>query len=165
MNDPILSLQAKLDQAKSTQDIKSNILAIQQQLDSLKLQTEIDPQSISTLNKQLDIILEQKIKVTDIHINESQVQQVGEQIGSTISSNITDSVRKASGEVKSEIAKVGDQINNTQSSSKGIKNALETIRSFSLTISAFKNIQNIGKHRMSVRISKYCHCFEYALHA
>ena len=165
MNDPILSLQAKLDQAKSTQDINNDILEIQQQLDHLKLLTEIDPQSISTLNKQLDNILEQNIKVTEIQIDESQVQQVGQQIGSTISSNISDSVRKASGDITSEIEKIGSQMKNTPSSPKGIFQTLENLKSIALTMSAFKNIQNIGKCRMSVRISKYCHCFEYALHA
>ena len=165
MNDSILSLQAKLDKAKSIKSINSDIQDIQRQLDNLKLQTEIDPKSISALNTQLDSLLGQKIMLSDIEIDERQVQQMGQQIGNTISDNITDGVRKASGEITSEIEKISNQISNTQSSPKGLQNKLETFKSYILTLSAFKNVQNIGKCRMSVRISKYCHCFEYALHA
>ncbi|MDE6851259.1 MAG: hypothetical protein K2J67_02060 [Lachnospiraceae bacterium] len=165
MNDPILSLQAKLDKAKSIQSINSDLKDTQHQLDHLKLQTEIDPKSISALNTQLDHLLGQKITLSDIEVNESQIQQVGQQIGNTISNNITDGVRKASGEITSEIEKIGNQIENTQSSSTGINKLLNPLKSFMTNISLLKNIQNIGKCRMSVRISKYCCCFEYALHA
>lgn len=165
MNDSILKLQAKLDKAKSAQNVNRDIQEIQRQLDHLKLQTEIDPKSISALNSQLDQLLGQKIILSDIEVNESQVQQVGQQIGNTISSNITDGVRKASGEITSEIEKIGDQIENMQPSSTGINKLLDPIKTFAYNFGLLKNIQNIGKCRMSVRISKYCHCFEYALHA
>ena len=166
MNDSILNLQAKLDKAKSAKNINSNdIQDIQRQLDHLKLQTEIDPKSLSTLNSQLDHLLGQKITLSDIEVNESQVQQVGQQIGNTISRNMTDGVRKASGEITTEIEKIGNQIENMQPSSTGINKLLNPLKSFITNISLLKNIQNIGKCRMSVRISKYCHCFEYALHA
>ena len=166
MNDSILSLQAKLDKAKSVKSINSeDIQDIQRQLDHLKLQTEIDPKSISALNKQLDHLLGQKITLSDIDINESQVQQAGQQIGDTISRNMTEGVRKASGEITTEIEKIGNQIENMQPSSSGINKLLDPIRTFVANFSLLKNIQNIGKCRMSVRISKYCHCFEYALHA
>lgn len=165
MNDSILKLQARLDKAKSAQNVNRDIQAIQQQLDHLKLQTEIDPKSISALNTQLDHLLGQKITLSDIEVNENQVQQVGQQIGNTISSNITDGVQKASGEITSEIEKISDQIENIQPRYKRINNLLEPFIAIANGIQIIERIQNIGKCRMSVRISKYCHCFEYALHA
>ena len=165
MNDPILSLQAKLDKAKSIKSINNDLQDIQRQLDHLKLQPEIDPKSISALNTQLDHLLGKKITLSDIGINESQVQQTGHQIGNTISNNITDGVRKASGEITSEIKKISNQVDSIQSPRKSLKSILDSFRSFALSISAFKSIKDIGKCRISVRISKYCHCFEYALHA
>ena len=165
MNDSILSLQAKLDKAKSLKNINSDIQDIQRRLDHLKLQTEIDPKSISALNRQLDHLLGQKITLSDIEVNESQVQQVGQQIGNTISRNMTDGVRKASEEITTEIEEIGNQIENIQSSSTGINKLLDPLKSFITNISLLKKIQNIGKCRMSVRISKCCCCFEYALHA
>ena len=154
MNDPILNLQAKLDKAKSVKSINSDIQDIQRQLDHLKLQTEIDPKSISSLNKQLDQLLGQKITLSNIEVDESQVQQVGQQIGNTISNNITDGVRKASGEITTEIEKIGNQIENIQPSSSGINKLLDPIKTFAYNFSLLKDIQDIGKCRMSVRISK-----------
>ncbi len=163
MNDPIQNLQARLDKARSAQIINTDIQDIQRQLDQLKLQTEIDPKSISALNSQLDRLLGQKITLSDIEVDQNQVQQVGQQIGNTISANISDSVRKASGEITTEIEKIGEQIENIQPGQKGINNLLEPIKTFVSGIQLVERIQNIGKCRMSVRISKYCHCFEYAL--
>ena len=165
MNDSILKLQAKLDKAKSAQNVNRDIQEIQRQLDHLKLQTEIDPKSISALNTQLDHLLGQKISLSDIEVNKNQVQQVGQQIGNTISSNITDGVRKASGEITTEIEKISNQIRNTQASPTGLDKIMEFLRNFELTTRLIDRFQNVGKCRMSVRISKYCHCFEYALHA
>ena len=165
MNDSILKLQAKLDKAKSAQGINRDTQEIQRQLDHLKLQAEIDPKSISALNTQLDHLLGQKITLSDIEVNESQVQQVGQQIGNTISSNITDGVRKASGEITSEIDKIGNHIGNIQASPTGLNKIIECLKNFELGTRLIDSFQNIGKCRMSVRISKYCHCFEYALHA
>ena len=51
MNDSIQKLQARLDKAKSAQNVNKDIQEIQRQLDHLKLQTEIDPKLISTLLK------------------------------------------------------------------------------------------------------------------
>ncbi len=165
MNDPILSLQAKLDQAKSSQDVSSDILEIQKQLDNLKLQAEIDPQSISALEKQLDNLLGNKITVSSIEIDETQVQQIGQKIGSAISNNITKSVREASGEISSEIQKIGKQSENAKPSPNGIFKIFDDLKTFVITMNAFKSFENIGKCRMSVRISKYCHRFGYALPA
>ena len=154
MNDSILSLQAKLDKAKSAKSINSeDIQDIQRQLDHLKLQTEIDPKSISALNTQLDSLLEQKIMLSDIEIDESQVQQVGQKIGDTISRNMTDGVRKASGEITTEIEKIGNQIENIQTSPTGFNKIMEFFKNFELVTRLKDNFQNIGKCRMSVRIS------------
>lgn len=165
MNDPILSLQAKLDQAKSTQSLNSDIQEIQRQFDQIKIQAEIDPKSISALEKQLDNLLGDKITIPSIDVDETQVQQIGQQIGNTISNNITKSVREASGEISSEIKKISSLTENAQPSPNGIFQVLENMKSFVLTMTAFKSFENIGKCRMSVRISKYCHGFEYALPA
>ena len=153
MNDSILSLQAKLDKAKSIKSINSDIQDIQRQLDNLKLQTEIDPKSISALNSQLDHLLGQKITLSDIEIDERQVQQVGQQISDTISRNMTEGVRKASGEITTEIEKIGNQIENMQPSSTGINRLLDPLKSLISNINLLERIQNIGKCRMSVRIS------------
>lgn len=163
MNDPIIQIQAKLDKVKSSQSLNSDIQEIQLQLNQLKLQAEIDPKSLSALNKQLDNLMGQKILTADIAIDETKVQQIGQNIGNTLSTNLTDSIRKTSAEITSEIKKSEDQVSNIQPSPNGIIKVFDTIKNKISEFDVAGKIENIGKCRMSVRISKYCYCFEYAL--
>lgn len=156
MNDPIIQLQAKLDKAKASQSLNNDIQEIQLQLNQLKVQAEIDPQSISALNKQLDHLLVQKIITPDIAVDEAKVQQIGQNIGNTLSTNLTESIRKASAEITSEIKKSEDQVSNIQPSPNGIIKVFDIIKNKISEFDVAGKIENIGKGRMSVRISKYC---------
>ena len=49
MDDFLILLQAKLDEAKSKGLINSDILTIQDQLEKLKLKAEIDPNSLKNI--------------------------------------------------------------------------------------------------------------------
>lgn len=163
MNDPIIQLQAKLDKAKSSQSLNSGIQDIQRQLNQIRLQAEIDPESISALEKQLDNLLGDKVKIPRIEADETQVRQIGEKIGNTISSNLVENIHKASTEITAEIKKTENQMSNIQPSPDGVMKLFNTMKSKISEFAAAGNIKNIGKCRMSVRISKYCKCFEYAL--
>lgn len=94
--DLLVLLQAKLDEAKSKRNINSDIDKIQSQIDKLKIQAEIDPKTISNLVKQLENVLNQKINISNISIDQSQTsksaKQAGQLIGQQISQGINDSV-------------------------------------------------------------------------
>ena len=90
MDEFLLELQAKLDEAKSKGLINADIEKIQQQVDKLKLKAEIDPKSISNIVKQLETFTGQKINISNINIDPSNVQKAGQQLGKTV----TDSVQK-----------------------------------------------------------------------
>ncbi len=100
MDEFLILLQAKLDEAKSKGNINSDIDKIQNQIDKLKVQAEIDPKTISNLVKQLESVLNQKINISNIGINQSQVikaaEQTGQQIGQQISQGINKSVNSSS---------------------------------------------------------------------
>jgi len=100
MDDFLMLLQAKLDEAKSKENINADIDKLQNQIDILKVQAEIDPKTISNLVKQLEGILNQKINISNININQSQTsksaRQVGQQIGQQISQGINNSVNSSS---------------------------------------------------------------------
>lgn len=49
MDEFLILLQAKLDEAKSKGNINSDVDKIQNQIDKLKIQAEIDPKSISNI--------------------------------------------------------------------------------------------------------------------
>lgn len=105
MDDFLIELQAKLDEAKSKGNINSDIDKIQTQINKLKIQTEIDPKTISNLVRQLETVLNQKINISNININQSQVSkqanQTGQQIGNNIAQGVTSGINKAASSLKS----------------------------------------------------------------
>lgn len=95
MNEFLIELQAKLDEAKSKGLINSDIDKIQGQLNKLKVQAEIDPNTISNLVKQLEGVINQKITISNINIDTSQTtknaQQAGQKVGNAINQGMKQS--------------------------------------------------------------------------
>lgn len=96
MDEFLILLQAKLDEAKSKKLINADIDKIQKQLDKLKLQAEIDPETISSLTKQLEGVLKQKITISDIGIDTSKVTKASQRLGSELNKSISDGTAKSS---------------------------------------------------------------------
>lgn len=69
MDNNLILLQAKLDEAKSKNNINADLARIQAKLDRLKLQPQISPKSISNLTKQLEKALNQKIKSIQLQMD------------------------------------------------------------------------------------------------
>lgn len=105
MDEFLVLLQAKLDEAKSKGNVNADIEKIQNQIDKLKLQAEIDPKTISTLTKQLENILNQKIVISNIGIDQGNAvkigKQTGQQIGNAINQEVESSIKKADSILKS----------------------------------------------------------------
>jgi len=105
MDDFLIELQVKLDEAKSKGNINSDINKLQSQIDKLKVQAEIDPKTISNLANQIEKILNQKITISNVNINQSQAiktaQQTGQQIGNVINQGVENSVKKTNSVLKS----------------------------------------------------------------
>ena len=96
MNEFLIELQAKLNEAKSKGLINSDIDKIQGQLNKLKVQAEIDPNTISNLVKQLEGVLNQKITISNINIDRGnavkEAQKTGREMGQQISNQIRNEV-------------------------------------------------------------------------
>lgn len=74
MEKALIELQAILDEEKSKRNINTSINKLQSQLDKLKLQTEIDPKTISKFAGQLERALNQKIDISKPQ-QEIEIQQ------------------------------------------------------------------------------------------
>lgn len=99
MDEFLILLQAKLDDAASKGLINSDIITLQNQINKLKLQAELDPKTISNLTKEIEQAINQKITVSNINVNTGQVtknaQQAGQQIGQQIQSGINKVIQKS----------------------------------------------------------------------
>ncbi|MCI9073994.1 MAG: hypothetical protein HFH80_14610 [Lachnospiraceae bacterium] len=99
MNDSIILLQAKLDEAKSKTAINADLTRLQAKLNKLKLQAEIDPKSLLALTKQLEEILDQKIVLPEIIIDRKTVTkeagQIGRQAGDSLNQGLQDSLQNS----------------------------------------------------------------------
>ena len=96
MNDSIILLQAKLNEAKSKTAINADLAKLQAKLDKLKVQAAVDPQALSALTRQLEEILDQKIVLHEITIDKETVvkeaDQIGRQAGDSLSQGLQDSL-------------------------------------------------------------------------
>lgn len=74
MNEFLILLQAKLDEAKSKGLINSDIVTLQNHLDTLKLKAELDPKTILNLKRQIEKATNQSITFANINLNSGQIQ-------------------------------------------------------------------------------------------
>lgn len=125
MNDFLIKLQAILDGEKSKGNINKSIDRMQHQLDKLKVQAEIDPKTILNLTKQIEKIINQKITISNINIDNGQIiknaQKTGQQMGQVIS----DSAQKAISNVSSN--SIGKYFKIDSSTSNQFKNEMEKL--------------------------------------
>lgn len=138
MNEFLIELQAKLDEAKSKGLINSDIDKIQGQLNKLKVQAEIDPNTISNLVKQLEGVLNQKITISNINIDRGnavkEAQKTGREMGQKISNQIRNEVNSViqKGNFTTEFTFSADKRNNVakvaQEEFKNIANGIVTIK-------------------------------------
>lgn len=131
MDDFLVLLQAKLDEAKSKGNVNADIDKLQSQIDKLKIQAEIDPKTISNLVKQLENILNQKINLTNINIDTNAVikaaKQTGQRIGNAINEEVTNATNKANNIIKSfadlrNFSELNKSINNFHVDASELKN-------------------------------------------
>lgn len=102
-NDFLILLQAKLDEARSKGLINSDIDKIQGQINKLKLQAEIDPNSIRDIAQQLSKAVNSSISIKDIQINQSQISKAGQQLGQTLGTDINKSLSSSLNDTKHNI--------------------------------------------------------------
>lgn len=121
MDEFLILLQAKLDEAKSKGNVNADIKVLQNQLDKLKIQVEIDPKLLSNIVKQLESALGQKIKIPNIAVD----SKIGQQIGTNIGQNVADGINKSSEKVNAEVQKLANKVNKIQLSMDNGRGASE----------------------------------------
>lgn len=89
MDDLKISLQAEIDKAKSKGQINSDISALGNQVDKLKIQVELSPNNLKSITNQIQNAISGKVNISNINIDSSTIKQQGTKIGNSIKSAIT----------------------------------------------------------------------------
>ena len=150
MDEFLILLQAKLDEAKSKNNVNADIDEIQTKLDKLKIQAEIDPKTVSDIVNQLESILNQKITISNIGIDQSQsikaAQKTGQQIGIAINQGVANTVKKANDTLKSftdlkSFSELNKSINNFHVDTSELKNYKSILDEVKNTYSEFGQVR------------------------
>ena len=90
-----LQLSGELDQQQSKKNINDDIATLERAIEHLKVQAEIDPNSVKNIAKQLSDILNQKVVVDNIQIDATKVSKTAQQVGQKIGDAVEKSVQQS----------------------------------------------------------------------
>lgn len=161
MNEFLILLQAKLDEAKSKGLINSDISSLQGQLDKLKLQVELDPNAAQKLANDIGKLINQKITISNINIDTNQAvrnaQQSGQQMGDALNQGVSKELSKSQNAIDnfkkslSNAGKSSSEINNLIEKVKSLNVQIESLR-FSESSNGFMNIDVSGLDNLNNKV-------------
>lgn len=96
MDEFLILLQAKLNEAKSKENVNGDIDKIQSQLDKLKIQAELDPKAAQKLADSIGKLINQKIVISNIGIDGKSATKAGQEYGKQFSQGISQGISSAS---------------------------------------------------------------------
>lgn len=96
MDEFLILLQAKLDEAKSKGNVNADIKELQNQLDKLKVQVELDPKAAQKLADSIGKLVNQKIVISNIGIDTKTATKAGQDYGKQLSQGISQGMSSAS---------------------------------------------------------------------
>lgn len=98
-----LQLKGQLDQNSSESQINSDLVTIAKAIEKLKIQAEIDPNSVKNIAQQLANIINQKVVVNNIQIDTNQTVKAGEQLGKNLGNSLNKNLTSSLNSVKQNI--------------------------------------------------------------
>lgn len=164
MDDFLILLQAKLDEAKSIANLNGangDIAMLQGKLNALKLQATLDPDAAQKLANDIGKLINQKITISNINIDTNQAvrnaQQSGQQIGNALNQGMSKEVSKSQNALenfKKSLENAGKSSSEIQSIIDKVKTLTEQIDSLRFTESTkgFMNIDVSGIDEFGNRV-------------
>ena len=96
MDEFLILLQAKLNEAKSKENVNGDIDKIQSQLDKLKIQAELDPKAAQKLADSIGKLINQKIVISNIGIDGKSATKAGQEYGKQFSQGVSQELKSNS---------------------------------------------------------------------
>ena len=122
MDDNLILLQAKLDEAKSKGNINADIDKLQGQLNKLRLQAEVDPKYVQKIADNIGKLINQKIVISNIEIDAKSGIKAGQDYVKQINQGISQELKNNSSKLetyKKPLANIGDSAKETENSMWG----------------------------------------------
>jgi len=114
MDEFLILLQAKLDEAKSKENLNGSngdIVKLQGKLDKLKLQVELDPKAANELADSIGKLINQKIVISNIGVDTKSATKTGQEYGKQVSQGISQgmsSTSKATKKILRDFSELND---------------------------------------------------------
>ena len=141
MDEFLVLLQAKLDEAKSKGNVNADIEKIQSQLDKLKIQAEIDPKVIQNLANSIEKLVNQKIVISNIGIDTKTAVKTGQDYGKQFSHGVSQGLNSNS--LKLDTFK--KSLENIGMGSKEIDSVASKINNLGVQIETLNQTRSSGK--------------------
>lgn len=148
-NEFLIELQAKLDEEKSKGNINSDLTTIAKSIESLKVQAEIDPNSVKNIANQLAKIMNQKIVVDNIQVDTKQFENASNKIGKSIGASIDKNVSSSIDSIKNDINSVINEFKQNKLTGYNISKIFNLNRS-DVDSSVIQQVRNLTKELNSL---------------
>ena len=141
MDEFLILLQAKLDEAKSKGNVNADIKELQNQLDKLKVQVELDPKVIQNLANSIEKLVNQKIVISNIGIDTKTAVKTGQDYGKQFSHGVSQGLNSNS--LKLDTFK--KSLENIGMGSKEIDSVASKINNLGVQIETLNQTRSSGK--------------------
>ena len=141
MDEFLVLLQAKLDEAKSKGNVNADIKELQNQLDKLKVQVELDPKVIQNLANSIEKLVNQKIVISNIGIDTKTAVKTGQDYGKQFSHGVSQGLNSNS--LKLDTFK--KSLENIGMGSKEIDSVASKINNLGVQIETLNQTRSSGK--------------------
>lgn len=101
-----LQLSGQLNQEDSKSQINKDLVTIAKAIEKLKVQAEIDPNSVKNIAQQLSKIMNQNVVVDNIQIDTKQTVKTGKQLGQNLGNSLNKNLTSSLNSVKQNIDNV-----------------------------------------------------------
>lgn len=168
MDEFLILLQAKLDEAASITNLNGangDIAKLQGKLDDLKLKATLDPDAAQKLANDIGNLINQKITISNINIDQGNVikesQKIGREMGQQINRGMSQSFSKSENAIDS----FKKSLANAGKSSYEIDNIIEKVKSLNVQIDSLRfsestngsmniNVSGIDEFNNKVKITQ-----------
>lgn len=141
MDDFLILLQTKLDEAKSKENVNADIDKLQNKLDKLKVQVEIDPKAAQKLADNIGKLINQRIVVSNIEVDTKSASKLGQDYGKQFSQGLSQELKNNT----SKLATFKKSLENIGMGSKEIDTIANKINNLGVQIETLNQTRSSGK--------------------